>query len=217
MANIFPKSANAVPAQVIAALTLVVLTTSALAYFYLTPDYANKGYMPRQPVAYSHELHVGQLGLDCRYCHDNVDKSEHAKIPDAATCMNCHSLIKTDSPALEPIRRSYNTGEPVAWIKIHKTPDYVYFNHAVHVNRGVSCVECHGRVDQMKEVYQAKSLTMGFCLDCHMNPTDRVRPNEQVTNLAWQADKPQSSLPLAERMVEKHGINPPISCSGCHR
>ena len=153
----------------------------------MTPKYTRVGYSPVQPVPFSHALHAGQLGIDCRYCHSNVESSGHANIPTAQTCMNCHSQVKANSPLLAVVRQSYLTGDPVPWVWIHQTPDYVYFNHAIHVNRGVSCVECHGRVDQMDVVTHAKPLSMGFCLDCHRAPQDHLRPNSEVTNLAWTA------------------------------
>ena len=124
-----------------------------------------------QPVPFSHAFHVGQLGLDCRYCHNGVEKSALSNVPSTNTCMNCHSAVKTSSPLLAPVRASFASGEPVQWVKVHKVPDYVFFNHSAHVNRGVSCVECHGRVDKMEVVGQDKPLSMGFCLDCHRKGT----------------------------------------------
>lgn len=217
MANIFPRSTNRLPARFIAAVLLVASTACAFAYFYLTPGYARVGYQPVQPVPFDHSLHVAQLGLDCRYCHGSVDKSEASIIPDAATCMNCHAVVKPDSPALAPVRDSVRTGTPIPWIRVHRTPDYVFFNHAVHVRRGVSCVECHGRVDQMREVFQAKSLSMGFCLDCHKAPTDRLRPLDKVTDLGWTPERLQSSLPVEARIETQAAIHPSTSCSACHR
>jgi hypothetical protein len=123
-----------------------------------------------QPVPFSHALHSGQLGIDCRYCHVGVDKSAVSSVPAAQTCMNCHNQVKTDSPLLQVVRDSYASGDPVPWVKIHQAPDYVYFNHSVHIARGVSCVECHGKINEMEVVGQAKSLSMGFCLDCHREP-----------------------------------------------
>ena len=176
MANIFPKWSNTVPIKLVIALILTVSRgDGGQVWYYCSPNYTKVGYMPTQPVPYSHALHVGQLGLDCRYCHTFVDRSEHANIPGPSVCMNCHSPdlgnILSDSPRLAPIRDSYASGQPVPWIKIHNEPDYVYFNHAVHVNRGVSCVECHGQINEMDTVAEAKPLGMAFCLiDCHRNP-----------------------------------------------
>lgn len=212
--NIFGRWVNLVPLK---ALVGAVLALSALTVFitvYATPKYQNVGYTPDQPVPFSHAFHAGQLGLDCRYCHNGVDKSALSNVPSTNTCMNCHSLVKTTSPKLEPIRQSYASGEPVKWVKVHRTPDYVYFNHSVHIGRGVSCVECHGRVDQMEVVGQAKPLSMGFCLDCHRNPETAIRPLDQVTNLAY---KDENQLRNGAKRVHDWKINPPQSCFGCHR
>jgi hypothetical protein len=212
--NLFAKSVNALPlkALVAGALTLGALTLAITCYF--TPKYLNVGYTPEQPVPFSHAFHVGQLGLDCRYCHNGVEKSAISNVPSTNTCMNCHSAVKTTSPLLAPVRASYASGEPVKWVKVHKVPDYVYFNHSVHVNRGVSCVECHGRIDQMEVVGQAKPLSMGFCLDCHRNPEKAVRPLDKITDLAWTNP---NQVKDGTKFVHDWKINPPQSCFGCHR
>lgn len=217
MANIFPKGANVVPLKVIIGVFLLVTTVVSGITYYFTPKYTRVGYQPTQPVAFDHSLHVGQVGLDCRYCHTNVDKSEHSNVPATSTCMNCHSQVQTQSEALAPVRESYETGEPIPWIRVHKTPDYVYFNHSVHVNRGVSCVECHGKVNEMDVVYHAESHSMGFCLDCHRNPEKYVRPIDEVYNLDWEAASPEKQIEMGEKFVHDWNINPPQSCSGCHR
>ena len=208
MRNLFPRWSNSVPVKVIFAFAVIGGTVTAGINYYATPKYTRVGYQPKQPVSYDHSFHAGELGLDCRYCHHGVEKSSHANIPSANVCMSCHKNIKADSPLLEPIRDSYygedingdgilsesedidgdgkiSPGPSVPWVRIHKTPDYVYFNHAIHVNRGVSCVECHGRIDQMEVVHHDKSLSMAFCLECHRNPEDALRPMSQVTNLDW--------------------------------
>ncbi|OIO59650.1 MAG: cytochrome C [Verrucomicrobia bacterium CG_4_10_14_3_um_filter_43_23] len=217
MANIFPKWSNSVPRKVIIALILLFVALVAGINYYLTPKYANVGYEPTQPVDFEHSLHVGQLGMDCRYCHTYVDRSEHSNIPATQTCMNCHNQIKTDSDRLAPIRASYESGKAVQWVKVHHAPEYVYFNHAVHVNRGVSCVECHGKVNEMKVVYQDKSLSMTFCLDCHRNPENFVRPLNEVYNLDWKAESPEKQKQQGLAYVHDWKITPPVSCSGCHR
>lgn len=216
MANLFSKSSNALPLKIVIAVTVLGVTAVAGITYYFTPKYTRVGYEPKQPVAYNHYLHAEQLGLDCRYCHSYVDESGHANVPDAGTCMNCHSQVKKDSPLLQPIRNSYATGEPVEWVRIHKVPDYVYFNHAVHVNRGVSCVECHGKVNEMETVYQAEPFSMAFCLDCHRNPETAIRPLEEVYNLNWSPETEAAHAEMAERVIDWN-INPPQSCSGCHR
>jgi hypothetical protein len=146
-----------------------------------------------------------------------VDESGHANIPDAGTCMNCHSQVKTNSPQLEPVRRSYETGEPIEWVRIHKMPDYVYFNHAAHVNRGVSCVECHGQINEMETVYHAEPMSMGFCLDCHRNPEDSIRPMDEIYNLDWTPENTAEHAEWAREKAIDWNLNPPQSCSGCHR
>src|SRR5450432_2346981 len=186
MSKIFPKSANKLPLQIIVFLFVLAGVVTAATTYYATPKYTRVGYQPVQPVPYSHALHAGQLGLDCRYCHSNVEKSGVANLPTAQTCMNCHSQVKTDSPLLAPVRASYASGEPVQWVRIHQTPDYVYFNHSVHVNRGVSCYECHGQINEMDVVHQAKPLTMSFCLECHRDPAAKLRPLDKITDLDWK-------------------------------
>ncbi len=185
-------------------------------WYYFTPKYTRVGYQPIQPVSFSHATHAGKLAMDCRYCHTGVEKSWYAGLPSAKSCMNCHNQVLKDDPRLELVRTSSQTGEGIRWVQIHKLPDYVYFNHAVHVTRGVSCVSCHGEVQKMVETYHAQPMSMTFCLDCHRNPTPNLRPLDKVTDLAWD---PQRNLPpgwFAE--ARRHGnINPSDQCSSCHR
>jgi ferredoxin len=166
-------------------------------------------------VAYSHKLHAGNLGLDCTYCHYTVDKSSFAAVPPTEVCMNCHVRVKDKSPKLQLIRESFATGEPVPWVKEHRLPDYVYFNHQAHVTAGVSCVSCHGRVDQMVEVRMVQPLSMAWCLDCHRNPAPNVRPVEFVTKLDWKPEGDPAEL--GWKLIQAKHINPPTNCSGCHR
>ena len=217
MSKIFPKSANALPLQILIFLGILGGVAAAGITYYATPAYLRVGYAPVQPVPFDHSLHAGQLGLDCRYCHAGVEKSATSSVPAAQTCMNCHSTIKTQSPLLEPVRQSYQTGDPVPWVKIHAVPDYVYFNHSVHVNRGVSCVECHGKVNEMKVVQQAKPHSMSWCLDCHRNPAERIRDPKDVYNLDSQTLAEQGRLAEAQKFIHDWKVLPPTSCSGCHR
>ena len=217
MSNLFPKSANKLPLQIVIYLCVLGSIATAGATYYMTPKYTRVGYAPVQPVPYSHALHVGQLGLDCRYCHSNVDKSGFANLPTSQTCMNCHNQVKKDSPLLEPIRHSYETGEPVRWVQIHELPDFAYFNHAAHVNRGVSCVECHGKINEMDVVAHAQPLSMGFCLDCHRNPQNRVRAPQDVYNLDSKTIASQFGEAAGQKFVHDWNIKPPQSCTGCHR
>ena len=213
MAQIFPKWANEIPGRI--GLGLIIIGTALIAgvWYYFSPEYTDVGYAPKQPVEYSHELHAGQLGLDCQYCHTNVDKSKQANIPPTQTCMNCHGQIKTESEKLAKIRESWETGEPVEWIRVNNLPDYAYFNHAAHVTVGVGCETCHGRVDKMEVVYQKEPLSMSWCLDCHRNPEKYVRPVEEVTTMGYVAD---DQIEMGRDLVAKHNINPPTYCQGCH-
>jgi hypothetical protein len=187
----------------------------ALIYYGGSPEATDVGYMPDQPVPYSHALHAGELGIDCRYCHTTVEHNAYAAVPPTDTCMNCHTHIYSESPKLVPVRESHATGLPVRWVKVHDMPDYVYFDHSAHVSSGVGCVECHGRVDKMEVVFQMETLSMGFCLDCHRDPDPRLRPVAEVTNMAW--DPVEDRRVIGARLRERHNINPTEDCSTCHR
>jgi len=218
MSNLFPKSANKLPLQILIFIGLTAGIVLAGVTYYATPKYTRVGYAPTQPVPFSHALHAGQLGMDCRYCHSNVEKSGHSNVPTAQTCMNCHNQIKTDSPLLAPVRESYASGNPVPWSRIHQAPDYVYFNHSVHVARGVSCVSCHGQINEMDVVHHAKPLSMGWCLECHRDPAKFVRDPKLVTNLDWMHPGGDAGqLEQGKKFVHDWNIQPPQSCSGCHR
>jgi len=171
--------------------------------------------MPQQPVPYSHALHVGELGLDCRYCHNTVEQAAVAAIPPTQTCMNCHGRVRTESKKLLPVRASFENNEAIPWVKVHDLPDYAYFNHSAHVTRGIGCVSCHDRVDHMVEVYQAKPLSMSWCLDCHRNPEPNLRPPSEVTNMNWVA--PGDPVEYGKKLAEQNNIDPPTDCSTCHR
>ncbi len=218
MANIFPSWTNTLPLKIIAALGLIGAGVGGAVNYYFTPKYTNVGYQPDQPIPFSHELHAGQLGMDCRYCHSYVEQGSHANIPSSSTCYNCHQHIKTNSPHIAKIKESVETGKPLKWIQIHKTPDYAYFNHSVHVNSGISCVSCHGKINEMPVVFQSHSLSMSWCLDCHRAPEDHLRPLDKVTNLNWTAEsvgKDQQELGKALKTAWK--IAPPEQCGACHR
>ena len=217
MAAIFPKSSDII-LKVAGALLGLGALGGVAAYAYLTyPTVIDTGYQPVQPVPYSHKLHAGQLGLDCYYCHSTVYKAAYAAVPSTETCMNCHNenRVKSKSPRLEVVRDSYKTGQPIPWVQIHRLPDFVYFNHSAHVTAGVSCVSCHGRIDQMIEVHQDKPLNMAFCLECHRNPAPNIRPAELVTKLDWAPDRDPAEI--GREIIEAKHINPPTNCSGCHR
>lgn len=222
MSDVFPKWTNKLPLRIIIGLSVLGVAVTMGVTYYFTPKYTRVGYQPVQPVAFSHSIHAGQLGLDCRYCHSQVEKSWFSNIPSASTCMNCHSQVLKDDPKLELVRDSFYNDKPIEWVQIHKLPDYVYFNHSVHVNRGVSCVECHGRVDQMDEVYHAKPFSMGFCLECHRNPEKHIRPLDKITDLKWKwNDDPkiaaQHQLDFGKAKVKEWDIKSSDHCSACHR
>jgi hypothetical protein len=177
------------------------------------------GYMPKQPVNYSHAIHVGKLGMDCRYCHSDIEKAGQANIPNTETCMACHSMIATAKASLDPVRDSWNNNTAIPWVKVHKLPDFVYFNHSAHVTRGVGCVECHGRIDQMEVVEHVKPLTMGWCLECHRNPDPFIRPKDQVTSMTWkpQDEGHETAESLGKTLRARYQLNPSTDCTTCHR
>jgi hypothetical protein len=168
-----------------------------------------------QPIQFSHAHHVGGLGIDCRYCHTSVETSSFANIPPTKTCINCHAQIWNTAPILEPVRASFRTGEALEWVRVHNLPDFVYFNHSIHVKKGIGCETCHGRVDQMPGLYQARSLQMEWCLECHRAPERFVRPREAVTVMGYVPPEPQSEL--GRRLVAEYRIERLTSCSVCHR
>ncbi|RMH20291.1 MAG: cytochrome C [Acidobacteria bacterium] len=216
MAQIFPEWSNKVPVIVLAVVFGVLGPGATLAvWYYFSPEFTDVGYQPVQPIPYSHALHAGELELDCRYCHAQVERSAVASLPPTQVCMNCHKLVKQDSPKLEALRRSLARREPVPWVRIHNVPDYAYFNHAVHIKAGVGCSSCHGDVASMEVVAQAEPLSMAWCLDCHRNPEPHLRPPEEIYNTAWKPAKDHAEV--AAELRAAHGINPPEACTACHR
>ncbi|MEM1010594.1 MAG: cytochrome c3 family protein [Planctomycetota bacterium] len=232
---VFPRWANFLLPVMIVAVGGGALYAPTFAGLALHPDTLNIGYQPEQPVHYSHALHVGQLGMDCKYCHTTVEKAAFAAVPPTQTCMNCHSNVATAEPTLNKVRESWATGEPIEWIKIHDLADYSYFNHSAHVNAGVGCYSCHGRVDQMEVVYQAQPLNMGWCLQCHREPEKFLRPREQVTSMTYHLGQGENDLQLKpedEGSLEKAQLRVGLelkalynikdeaymqACSTCHR
>ena len=216
MAQLFPRWFNQLPLKILVGLMLGGTLVTAGGWYYLTPKYSRVGYQPTQPVPFSHRTHVDQLGFDCRYCHTGVEQSWYANVPSSSVCMNCHSQVLANDARLAPVRDSAKSGQPVPWVQIHRTPDFVFFNHAVHVNRGVSCVSCHGQIDEMVEVRHEKPLTMAFCLDCHRDPAPNLRPPDQVYNMAWTND-PARQREAGQRFVHDWKINSSQNCYTCHR
>jgi hypothetical protein len=222
MSAIFPKWTNRLPLLVITGGILVGGALVAGAWYYLTPKYSRVGYKPIQPVAFSHNTHASQLGIDCRYCHDDVEKSWYSNVPSSGTCMNCHNQVLKDDPRLAQVRDSAATGKAIPWVQVHRVPDYVYFNHSVHVNRGISCVECHGAINKMEEVYHAQPLSMTFCLDCHRDPASKVRPLEKVTDLDWKwstdpEENARQQKAAGSKLVHDWKVESLQNCSACHR
>lgn len=222
MSAIFPKWTNRLPLMILIGGGLTASAVTAGVWYYFTPKYTRVGYQPLQPVSFSHATHVDQLGMDCRYCHNAVEKSWFSNIPASSTCMNCHNQVLKDDARLALVRETAASGQPIPWVQIHKTPDYVYFNHAVHVNRGISCVECHGPIDKMEEVYHAKPFSMSFCLDCHRDPAAKIRPLDKITDLNWKpSDDPkvaaEKQRARGKEMVEHWRVESLQNCSACHR
>jgi len=217
MAQIFPQSANTL-SKVSIIIALVVIAGLGGAAFELGADssYAtNQGISRTQPVPFSHTHHVGSMGIDCRYCHSTVETSAYANIPPTKTCMNCHSQIWVNSPTLEPVRASYRTDQSIPWVKVHDLPDFVYFNHSIHVKKGVGCETCHGRVDQMALMSQKNNLEMRWCLDCHRHPEQYVRPRKYVTTMGYVPDGDQEEI--GRKLVQEYHIQKLETCYTCHR
>ena len=212
---VFPRWTNTLR------VVLPVLVAGGAAYaavivaFGFSPRTTDVGYQPIQPVPYSHALHVGRLGMDCRYCHSTVENAALAAVPPTQTCMNCHARVRAESVKLIPVRVSLATGLPVEWVRVHDLPDYVYFDHSAHVTRGIGCVSCHGRIDAMEVVSQVEPLSMGWCLDCHRHPERNLRPLELVTTLDWVPEEDQEAL--GRSLAEAWRIDPPTDCNTCHR
>jgi hypothetical protein len=223
VAQVFHRSTNTLS-------KLSIFGAAFLAAFvlYVILEVNRSGYVTRagevrdQPVPFSHQHHVGGLGIDCRYCHTSVEVSASAGLPPTRTCLNCHSQIWNQSPMLEPVRASFRTGESIEWVRVHDLPDFTYFNHSAHVNRGVGCTTCHGEVDRMPLMYQEKSLQMEWCLDCHRRPEKYVRPQSEVFNPRWTPPQEYGTPPRpyaswVRDEIDKRKIRPRTSCSTCHR
>ncbi len=215
---LFPKWANTIRPLIALGAAGGGLYVATLVPFAFHPASTDAGYMPKQPVEYSHLLHAGKLGIDCRYCHSTVESTGHAAIPAVQTCMNCHARLGKDNPKIKPVRDAWEKGEPIQWIKVHRLPDYVYFNHSAHVTRGIGCVSCHSRIDRMETVYQYSSLNMGWCLDCHRAPEKAIRPKDKITQMDFKAeDMGTTQEELGKKLREEYKLNPSTDCSTCHR
>ena len=235
MANFFPRWTNLLPLKLAVCVGVVALAVAAGFAYYATPKTLAVGYQPSQPIPFSHKIHVDQIGLDCRYCHSFVDVSNQSNVPSPSTCWNCHQHVQQESPKLQPLRDRFNPkhpdfGKPIRWVRVHKVPDYVQFNHSAHVNRGISCKSCHGRVDQMEVIAQDQPLSMSWCLDCHKAPELHLRPLEKVYDMKFDAEEflkthPTTDArgkPLVTRedlglmLKEQWKVEPRITCATCH-
>jgi Cytochrome c7 and related cytochrome c len=219
MSQVFPKSANAWSKASLLALVFTLLGLGwAVLTFQRSDVITTANQFREQPVQFSHQHHAGGIGIDCRYCHTSVEVSPSAGIPPTKTCINCHSQIWNTSPYLEPVRASFRDDKPLNWVRVHDLPDFVYFNHSIHVKKGVGCETCHGRVDRMPLMMQQASLQMEWCLDCHRDPSRYVRPVDQITTMGYQPAVAQSEL--GPRLVKEYqiaGLEHMTSCSVCHR
>ncbi len=216
MSQIFHRSANTLSKvslfgvlTLVASLILLAMALGRSSYVTGAHEYI------QQPIQFSHLHHVLDDGIDCKYCHTSVETSSFAGIPPTKTCMNCHSQIFSTEPILEPVRASFRDNKPLTWIRVHDLPDFVYFNHSIHVKKGVGCESCHGRVDQMPLMQQERSLQMEWCLDCHRTPEKFVRPRSEITTMGYQPSEPQATL--GPKLVKEYGIQTRTTCSTCHR
>lgn len=214
MAQIFHRSTNTLSrVSIFGGLALVLALVAATAAINRASYLTGVRVARAQPVQFSHKHHVSDDGIDCRYCHTSVERSAFAGIPSTKICMNCHSQIWADSPMLEPVRESFRTGKSIEWTRVHNLPGFVYFDHSIHVNKGVGCATCHGRVDQMPLMSRENTLYMEWCLECHRAPERFVRPREEIFNMNWQAE---DQLALGRKLVSAYKIQKLTSCSVCH-
>jgi Cytochrome c7 and related cytochrome c len=216
MPQIFRRSTNTLSKVSLAGIVFLVGGLLGLAMLIGRSSYVTRAHeYVEQPVQFSHLHHVLDDGIDCRYCHTSVETSSFAGIPPTKTCMNCHSQIWQSAPILEPVRASFREDRPMQWIRVHDLPDFVYFNHSIHVKKGMGCETCHGRVDQMPLIRQENSLQMEWCVNCHRNPQDYVRPRSDIFTMGYRPPRPQSEE--GPRLVAEYNIKPSTDCSTCHR
>jgi len=216
MPQIFHRSFNVVAkASIFGAVFALAFLGWMIRTLDRSPYVTNADTVREQPVPFSHKHHVAGLGLDCRYCHTSVEVSSFAGMPPTQTCMNCHSQIWTEAPVLEPVRASWRDNKPIPWTRVNDLPDFAYFNHAIHINKGIGCASCHGRVDLMPLMYQENALQMEWCLSCHRNPERYVRPREEVFNMAYEP--PANQIELGQRLVRAYQIKSFTDCWTCHR
>ncbi len=218
MAQLFHRSSNTLSKVSIFGILLLLAGSLLFLWAFNRSSYMTNVQVAReQPVQFTHEHHVKGLGIDCRYCHTSVEKSSFAGIPPTETCMSCHSQIWTNAEILAPIRESYRTGQPVKWTRVHDLPDFVYFNHSIHVAKGIGCESCHGRVDEMPLMWQSNPLQMEWCLKCHRNPEQQIRPRDQIVTMGYKPKEDQAVL--GPKLVHEYNVNVKqlTNCSICHR
>jgi hypothetical protein len=216
MAQIFPRSANAIARVTL--LGAILGPVGGLGLLWLlarSPYVTGQGTPIDQPIQFSHKHHVGDDGIACEYCHTTVQSSAFAGMPSTDTCLNCHAQVWSQSATLAPVRMSAQTGQPLVWDRVYDLPDYVYFDHSIHVQKGVACETCHGRVDQMPRIMKASSLQMQWCLDCHRDPTAHIRPREDVTVMGWQP--PANADDLHRQLMLEYHVQSKTDCATCHR
>jgi Cytochrome c7 and related cytochrome c len=216
MAQIFHRSTNTISrVSVFGGIGIIAVLVTTLAAINRSSYVTDVGVARSQPVQFSHKHHVSDDGIDCRYCHTSVEESSFAGIPSTKICMNCHTQIWAESPILAPVRESFRTGKSLEWTRVNNLPGFVYFDHSIHVHKGVGCATCHGRVDQMPLMWRENTLYMEWCLECHRNPERFVRPRDQVFNMDWQP--PSDQIALGQKLVQEYKIAQLTSCSVCHR
>jgi hypothetical protein len=216
MGQIFHPSANTIARASIVGGVVALAAVAALAFAFIrSPNNTEQRVHVEQPVQFSHRHHVGDVGIDCRYCHTSVEESRFAGIPPIQTCMNCHSQLFNQAPILEPIRQAYETGVPIAWVRVHNLADFAYFDHSIHVAKGFGCSTCHGPVNDMPLVWQENTLLMEWCLECHRAPERFIRPREEVFNMAWQ--RPANQIEVGRQLVQQYNVTSRTDCSTCHR
>jgi len=216
MAQIFHRSTNTISrVSLFGGIAIIAILVATLAAINRSSYMTEVGVARSQPVQFSHKHHVSDDGIDCRYCHTSVEASSFAGIPSTKICMNCHTQIWADSPILAPVRESFRTGKSLEWTRVNNLPGFVYFDHSIHVHKGVGCATCHGRVDQMPLMWREHTLYMEWCLECHRNPERFVRPREQVFSMDWQP--PSDQIALGQKLVQQYKIESLTSCSVCHR
>src|SRR3954468_6525468 len=218
MPQVFSRRANSfAKASIFVTVLLVAMAAFSCWVVWSSPNMTRQYLILDQPVAFSHEHHNGGLGIDCRYCHTTAETSSSAGMPSTETCMTCHSQLWTEAPVLEPVRESWQTGVPIRWTRVYDNPDFVFFDHSIHVQKGIGCSTCHGRVDQMPLVWKEHSLWMRWCIDCHRNPEKQIRPKEQVFNMTYQP--PANQAELGRKLVRAYNIHTEqlTDCSMCHR